>query len=88
MKIPDEPVKVIKEPTEVVIYLQDARIEGTVYLPIGSRLSDFINDKDIQFIPITDAKVIPLKEKEKSYNVDFMDLNKNYIISIIPRNSI
>lgn len=85
MKISDEPVKLIKEPTEVVIYLQDARIEGTIYLPIGSRLSDFINDKDIQFLPVTDVKVIPLKEKEKSYSVEFMNLNKNYIISIFPK---
>ncbi|MDI6640941.1 MAG: hypothetical protein QME68_01335, partial [Elusimicrobiota bacterium] len=69
--------KLIREPVKVIIYLENCRITGTVYLGLETRLSDFINS-DLQFLPVTDAKVDSILPGHKwSYKVNFMDLNKN-----------
>jgi len=78
--------KVAREPVEVIIYLEGCKIRGVVHLPPGGRLSDFINAPSRQFIPISDAKVESISSvAEWSYEVDFLNLNKNYIISMFPR---
>jgi len=80
--------KLIREPVKVIIYLENCRVVGTVYLELESRLSDFINS-DIQFLPVTDAQVESILPEHKwSYKVNFMNLNKNYIVSIFPESEV
>lgn len=83
MGTPEE--KIVKEPVNVLIYLESCKIKGTIYLPIGSRLTDFINDPNVRFLPVTDAVVESVNIKDKwSYKVEFMNLNKDFIVSIQP----
>lgn len=74
-----------REPIEVIIYLEHCKIRGIVHLPPGGRLSDFINVASRQFIPISDAIVESITPGvEWSYKVEFLNLNKNYIVSMFP----
>ncbi len=74
-----------REPIEVIIYLEDCKIRGVVYLPPGGRLSDFINVASRQFIPVSSAEVESITPGvEWSYEVDFLNLNKDFIVSMFP----
>lgn len=74
----------IREPVKVIIYLSNCRIRGTIYLDLEARISDFINN-DLQFIPLRDAHVESIESGKKwSYTVNFMNLNKDYVISVFP----
>jgi len=50
MKIPKDKLDV-----RIVIY-GDALIQGTIHLNPGERMQDFINDKDRDFIAVTDVE--------------------------------
>ncbi|OGS20433.1 MAG: hypothetical protein A2252_10370 [Elusimicrobia bacterium RIFOXYA2_FULL_39_19] len=77
--------KMIREPLKVIIYQQATKITGTVYLDIGSRLSDFINSVNVQFIPVGDAQVESLYDPGKIlYKAKFMNVNKTHIVAIRP----
>ena len=70
------------ESEKVVICLEDRKIKGTIYNPRG-RLTDFINDPQKQFIPVTHPTIYSLDEKEKLIErLKFLKLNKNFIVSI------
>lgn len=74
-----------REPIEVIIYLENCKIKGIVHLPPGGRLSDFLNVASRQFVPVSEAEVESITPGvEWSYKVDFLNLNKNYIISVFP----
>jgi len=81
----DSPEKVNKERHDVVIYLDNCKIKGAIYLMRGSRISDFINAPAHQFVPVTDATISSIRVGEEwEYNVEFLDLNKNFVITIFP----
>jgi len=76
--------KIVREPLKVVVYLQTCKIFGTVYLELGSRLSDFINN-DEMFIPVRDACIETVSgEKIFTDKMKFMNLNKAHILAISP----
>lgn len=76
---------VVREPVSVIIYLENCKIQGTIYLSLGGRLSDLINDPSIQFLPVTDAAVESILPGQKwSYTTSFMELNKEYVIVLFP----
>ena len=74
-----------RERIEVVIYLRSCKIKGVLHLPPQGRISDFINAPVRQFIPITDAEIESITEEKWSYKVKFLNLNKNEIVTIFPR---
>lgn len=79
-------LKVEKEKVDVVIYTQHHRIEGTIHPHPSTRLTDFMNiTTGSGFIPITDAKIYSLPDERLLYSVDFLNINKNYIIMIFPK---
>ena len=84
----ESPEIVNKERHDVVIYLANCKVKGAIYLMPGSRISDFINAAARQFVPVTDAVITATGPGEDwTYNVEFLDLNKNFIITIFPVNA-
>jgi predicted YcjX-like family ATPase len=74
-----------REKIEAIIYLRSCKIKGTIFLPPGGRLSDFINSPVRQFIPVKDASIESITSDKWSYNVKFLNLNKNEIVTIFPK---
>lgn len=84
----NSPERINKERHDVIIYLENCKIQGAIYLSPGSRLSDFINAPVRQFIPITDVVLSSIRTGEDwSYEVEFLDLNKNFIVTMFPVNA-
>ena len=81
----DSPEMINKERHDVVIYLDNCKIYGAIYLMPGSRISDYINAPAHLFLPVTDATISSIRVGEEwEYNVDFLNLNKNFVITIFP----
>jgi hypothetical protein len=82
-------MKIDKEKVEVIIYLSNCKIEGTVHIPQGGRLTDFINVPNKNFIPVTDAKITSIdKTNQFAYNVNLVQINKNFIQTLFPRSAV
>jgi len=76
---------------KVTIYTERFMIVGEVAITrkgYRKRLSDFLNDKDVQFVPIIKAKLSPLDMKRDTTEVEIMILNKNEIVMVMPEKSI
>ena len=85
----NSPERINKDRHDVIIYLENCKIQGAIYLSSGSRLSDFINAPVRQLIPITDVVISAIKAGEDwSYEVEFLDLNKNFIVTMFPTNAV
>lgn len=74
-----------RDEVEVIIYLRSCKIKGVMFLPPGGRVSDFINSPVRQFIPITDARIESISGEKWSYEVKFLNLNKNEVVTIFPK---
>ncbi|MDD3802982.1 MAG: hypothetical protein PHW02_01175 [bacterium] len=75
-----------REKVKSIIFTTELEVTGMVHIPPGGRLTDFLNNLAKPFIPITDADI---KTKDgRTYHTDLMQLNKDYIIVIIPEDSI
>ena len=72
-----------KEPKRVVIYIDNYKIEGYMYLIPGARVVDEFN-KQIQFIPLTDCIIYDNVSSLEIDRVNFMVVNKNRITFIFP----
>ena len=75
----------------VTVYTEKFMIIGDVAIirkGYRKRLSDFLNDKDIQFIPILKAKLSPVDMKRDTTEAEILILNKNEIIMIIPEKGV
>lgn len=70
---------------KAIIIVPKYKIQGILYLPPDTRLTDFINTAR-QFIPVTDASIYDLDSDKLIEKPDFVQLNRNYIISITPIN--
>ena len=77
-------VKLEQDHVHVVIFIQNFMIEGIIHTLLKERLSDFLNVPR-QFIPVTRASIYKLPDKELVDKVKFLDLNKNYITAIFPK---
>lgn len=72
-----------KEARKVVIFVENYRIEGYMYLIPGGRIVDELN-KSTVFIPLTECVIY---DKDTSLEVDkvnFMVVNKNSITLAFP----
>ena len=76
--------RVGQDQIRVVVFIQNFMIEGTIYTLSGERISDFLNTP-MQFIPVTDVNIYILPERKLVYEVEFLNLNKNYISAIFPK---
>jgi hypothetical protein len=78
-------MKVEQTEIEVIIYMQNSRVEGKLHLPSGGRLSDYMELAERQFVPVTDAKIYTVPTNELLYSVSFLSLNKDFIVFIFPK---
>ncbi|MBI3600126.1 MAG: hypothetical protein HY097_05740 [Nitrospinae bacterium] len=75
------------ESQKVTVYTEKFMIVGEMAIirkGYRKRLSDFLNDRDIQFIPILKAKLSPIDMKRDAPEVDTLILNKNEIVMVVP----
>jgi hypothetical protein len=75
----DSTVRIPKEKTAVVIYTRNHKIEGDIYLLIDSRISDELNIRVREFIPITNARIYTLNGDSLLYTTEFVTINKQAI---------
>ena len=86
------------EEVRVIIYIQDFKILGTIKIPVGGRLTDFLNKsvgssgKDT-FLPITNAECYAEcqgenKEDILRYSSEFITIHRDHIHMIIPTSKI
>ena len=76
-----KPLKIEKEPFRVIIHIPDYRITGTIHLPPGGRVSDFMNCNVAEnpFIPLTEISVYAMKGNELLFTAEFLSINRNTI---------
>ena len=72
-------LRVPKERREVVIFTRNHKIEGEMYLLMDSRISDELNVRVREFIPVTNCKVFTLNGDSLLYTTDFITVNKHSI---------
>lgn len=85
--------KTKKDNINVLVYVQDYKILGTVYLPLGGRLTDFLNTKGLGaegevFIPVTDASIYSISDGSLIHYTPFLNINKDKILFIFPQDDI
>jgi hypothetical protein len=76
-------LRIPKERREVVIFTRNHKIEGEIYLLMDSRVSDELNVRIREFIPVTNAKVYTLSGDSLLYTADFLSVNKHSIDMVI-----
>jgi len=84
-------LKVDKAKVEAVLYTQQLRIEGEIYILEGERFTDFMNAEPrfqtrYDFIPVTNSRVYSLSEDKLLYETSFLNVNKNFIVVASPKN--
>jgi hypothetical protein len=75
------PLTIQKEQHQAVIYLPTYRIVGTVHLPVGGRMSDFINSNVAEnpFVPLTAVSVYSAGGNELLFTADFLAVHRSNI---------
>jgi hypothetical protein len=76
-------LRIPKERREVIIFTRNHKIEGEIYLLMDSRVSDELNVRIREFIPVTNAKVFTLNGDSLLYTADFLSVNKHSIDMVI-----
>lgn len=82
--------KTKKDSINVIVYVSGYKILGTVYLPLGGRLTDFLNTKGLGaegevFIPVTDASIYSISDDGLIHYTPFLSINKENILFIFPQ---
>ncbi|MGA1863550.1 MAG: hypothetical protein ACMUHX_00650 [bacterium] len=82
--------KTKKDSINVIVYVSGYKILGTVYLPLGGRLTDFLNTKGLGaegevFIPVTDASIYNISNDSLIHYTPFLSINKENILFIFPQ---
>lgn len=78
-------LRVPKERREVVIFTRNHKIEGEMYLLMDSRMSDELNVRVREFLPVTNAKVFTLNGDSLLYTTDFITINKHSIDLVLTK---
>ncbi len=76
-------LRIPKERREVIIFSRNHKIEGEIYLLMDSRISDELNTRVKEFIPVTNAKIYTLNGDSLLYSADFLSVNKHSIDLVI-----
>lgn len=75
-----------RERVNVFIKTANTIIKGEIHIPVGGRMTDFINIPSKDFIPVTNAEID--LQNGKIIHTSLMQLNKDYIVFIVPLDSI
>jgi hypothetical protein len=70
----------------VVVEIERYRIQGALHLPAEgyrSRLSDYMNQREAEFLPMTDCKITTL-ETQQERTVPFMLVARRHVRLIAP----
>lgn len=73
-----------KERIRVTICTSLYRIEGEMYMLPGSRLTDLMNVKAKDFLPVTDVTFYHPYENKVFAKVDFAVVNRDSVLAIFP----
>ncbi len=76
--------KVPVERTRVRVCTDRFDIIGDLHMPIGVRLSDYINRTDKPFLVLTDAQISEIKKPENVTTNEVAVINKSHIIMACP----
>jgi hypothetical protein len=74
-----------KDPVKVTIFTRDHRIDGTMYVYHGGRLTDTLNAKTKDFYPITDAKVYRLDTGELVASPEYLAVARDGLFLVYPQ---
>lgn len=79
--------RVSTEELDVLLLTREGLIEGRIHIHPDRRLSDELNNVNMQFLAITDATV---RDPAGSllYKTHFLALNKNSIVWVIPNDAV
>jgi hypothetical protein len=78
-------LRVPKERREVVIFTNNHKVEGEMYLLLDSRISDELNTRSREFIPVTNAKIYTINGDSLLYSTDFITINKHSIDIVLSK---
>lgn len=78
-------LRVPKERREVVIFTRNHKVEGEMYLLMDSRISDELNTRAREFIPVTNAKIYTINGDSLLYTTDFITINKQSIDIVLTK---
>jgi len=73
---------------DVEIITDSYKIRGTVYVPLGGktgyhyRLSDLLNNRDQQFLPLTNVVAESLLDPQQKWQAPFISVNKNVMAMV------
>lgn len=73
-----------RERIRVVIYTLSCRIIGDLHIIPQSRLTDMLNVKAKDFFPLTDVKVMDLKEDIVLQETEFAAVNRDTVVLVAP----
>jgi hypothetical protein len=71
----------------IIVETERYRIIGTLLLPpegYRSRLSDYLNEPDRTFVPLTDVELTPLNGGGDTEQHSFLALALNHIVFAVP----
>ncbi|MDA3937143.1 MAG: hypothetical protein PF636_09895 [Actinomycetota bacterium] len=73
-----------KDVVRVMIVTEMFRIEGTLHVLMGSRLTDALNSKTKDFLAVTEAKIYSLADDKLVYEPEYIAVNRDSISCIFP----
>lgn len=74
-----------RNPVEVVIFTEQYRIVGTMYVVPGTRVTDYLVSRvEGNFIPLTDVKVYSVKSAQLFFETKFLNVSVSAIIITYP----
>jgi hypothetical protein len=71
-------------PVEVQLLTTQGYMQGFVHVHPGQRVKDLLNDRDEQFLAVTNAIFDAGDNGEAQDEIAFIAINKDYIISAVP----
>lgn len=81
----DHMLKVEKAEVPVIVYTATHRIEGTYFMCRDGRLSDDLNERHKQFIPLRDVRVTHAENGvEMHFRCDFVAISLQSIVLFCP----
>ena len=76
--------KIEKEKVPVVVYTGIYRIKGNLHVVPGTRLTDMLNVKMKDFLPLTEVTVLDARENVILAEVPYLALYREAIIAVHP----
>ncbi len=74
---------------EAIIFTDIFKIEGSIYIVPGERVSDFMTSANgSKFIPVTDARIFEIGSSSLLQKTEFLSLNKEKIVTLLPKSNL